>query len=188
MEIIDISQSDDLVNVIRKCNLNFRQVARSSRQELDRQSRIDTNNLVVYVDDSIDDALSTLSTEVQNMIASKSSKSETVSDISRSGEVVTVTRADGTTFTFTLPDQGTPWSGISDLDEITSMQDGYWLVVATPTGTYKLAYATLRDLLSDYDNLTNKPQIEGVTLQGNKTYEELNMCRLTNTEIENLLS
>lgn len=39
----------------------------------------------------------------------------------------------------------------------------------------------------DYNDLYNKPQIEGVTLQGNKTYEELNMNRLTNIELEAIL-
>lgn len=77
---------------------------------------------------------------------------------------------------------------ISDLDEVTAMQDGYWLPVATPTDTRKLSYSTLKGLLGDYDNLIHKPQIEGVTLQGNKTHEELNMYRLSNTEIESLLS
>ena len=39
----------------------------------------------------------------------------------------------------------------------------------------------------DYNDLYNKPQIEGVILQGNKTYEELNMNRLTNIELEAIL-
>lgn len=40
----------------------------------------------------------------------------------------------------------------------------------------------------DYNDLYNKPQIEGVPLQGNKTYEELNMHRITNMELENILN
>lgn len=39
----------------------------------------------------------------------------------------------------------------------------------------------------NYNNLNNKPMIEGVELVGNKTYEELNLSSLTNTEIEDLL-
>ena len=39
----------------------------------------------------------------------------------------------------------------------------------------------------DYEILENLPQIEGVTLIGNKTYEDLNLCSLTNSEIEELL-
>ena len=41
---------------------------------------------------------------------------------------------------------------------------------------------------SDYDLLDNKPQIEGVTLEGNKTYDELNLKYLTNEEIEILIN
>lgn len=40
----------------------------------------------------------------------------------------------------------------------------------------------------DYNSLRNKPRIEGVMLEGDKTYEELNMHRLTNIEIENILN
>lgn len=42
--------------------------------------------------------------------------------------------------------------------------------------------------VTSYNDLTDKPQIEGITLIGDKTYEELNLQRITNTEIENLLT
>lgn len=38
-----------------------------------------------------------------------------------------------------------------------------------------------------YNDLTNKPSIEGVTLTGNKTYADLNLQAITNNEIEDLL-
>lgn len=41
---------------------------------------------------------------------------------------------------------------------------------------------------ADYNYLQNKPQIEGVTLSGNKTFPNLNLSPLTNTQIENLLT
>lgn len=41
---------------------------------------------------------------------------------------------------------------------------------------------------NDYNLLYNKPQIEGVTLEGNKSFEELTLVSLTNAEIEQLLS
>ena len=40
---------------------------------------------------------------------------------------------------------------------------------------------------TDYELLRNKPQIEGVTLIGNKTFEELTLVSLTNEELEALL-
>lgn len=40
----------------------------------------------------------------------------------------------------------------------------------------------------DYASATNKPQINGVTLEGNKTNEELLIGALTNEEIESILS
>ena len=39
---------------------------------------------------------------------------------------------------------------------------------------------------SDYNDLANKPQIEGVTLSGNKTFPNLNLNVLTNTEIQEI--
>lgn len=39
----------------------------------------------------------------------------------------------------------------------------------------------------DYANATNKPQINGVTLEGNKTNEELDIKAISNSEIEELL-
>jgi len=39
----------------------------------------------------------------------------------------------------------------------------------------------------DYEELSNKPQIEGVTLIGDKSFSDLHLDALTNTEIEELL-
>lgn len=50
-----------------------------------------------------------------------------------------------------------------------------WSEVSEGTGT------------TDYNDLINKPQIEGVTLSGNKSFSDLNANRITNTEIENII-
>ena len=42
--------------------------------------------------------------------------------------------------------------------------------------------------VNDYNDLRNKPSIEGVELVGDKSFEELNLQRLTNTELENMLT
>ena len=39
----------------------------------------------------------------------------------------------------------------------------------------------------NYNELTNKPRIEGVELVGNRTFPELGLNKMTNAEIENLL-
>lgn len=39
---------------------------------------------------------------------------------------------------------------------------------------------------TDYNELINKPQIEGVTLESDKNYEQLNLYRLTNAQIEEI--
>ena len=40
----------------------------------------------------------------------------------------------------------------------------------------------------DYEELYNKPQIEGVTLIGNKSFEDLTLVSLSNIEIEFMLT
>ena len=42
--------------------------------------------------------------------------------------------------------------------------------------------------VNDYNDLRNKPSIEGVELVGDKSFEELNLQSLTNTELENMLT
>lgn len=41
---------------------------------------------------------------------------------------------------------------------------------------------------SNYEELSNLPQIEGITLIGNKSFAQLNMTRITNSELEDLLT
>lgn len=39
----------------------------------------------------------------------------------------------------------------------------------------------------DYTDLANKPKIEGVTLEGDQSFSQLNLSKLTNSELENML-
>lgn len=41
---------------------------------------------------------------------------------------------------------------------------------------------------NDYNKLTNKPKIEGVELVGDLTFPQLNLTRITNSELEELLN
>lgn len=40
----------------------------------------------------------------------------------------------------------------------------------------------------DYNDLLNKPRIEGVELEGDKSFDDLNLNKIPNSEIEELLS
>ena len=42
--------------------------------------------------------------------------------------------------------------------------------------------------VKDYNKLTNKPQINEIELQNNKNLEDLNVNKLTNKEIENIIN
>lgn len=41
---------------------------------------------------------------------------------------------------------------------------------------------------NDYNRLSNKPKIEGVELVGDLTFPQLNLSRITNSELEELLN
>lgn len=47
---------------------------------------------------------------------------------------------------------------------------------------------TMRVIMDDYNKLKNKPSINEVELVDNKQLEDLNINRLTNTDIENLIN
>lgn len=42
--------------------------------------------------------------------------------------------------------------------------------------------------IDDYEELVNKPQIEGVTLEGDKSFADLNLNFMTNIEMEEMLA
>lgn len=56
---------------------------------------------------------------------------------------------------------------------------------------YQLTIQALKDLIGgamSYNELSDKPKIEGVALQGDKTYEELNLEPITNFDLEFMLT
>lgn len=46
---------------------------------------------------------------------------------------------------------------------------------------------TLALINTKYDVLKGKPQIQGVTLEGDKSFEELGLSTMTNSELEKIL-
>ena len=70
---------------------------------------------------------------------------------------------------------------VRDLSVTTSLYPTDKLMVIGAEDEHLVAFDTIKDAIGD---LIEKPQIEGVTLEGNKTYEELNLQRVTNSEME----
>lgn len=68
-----------------------------------------------------------------------------------------------------------------------------YVPITTPTMWEHMAneVSSIKSTLADgvdYEDVHNKPKIEGVTLIGDKTYDQLNLAGLTNIEIEAMLS
>ncbi|MDR1629595.1 MAG: hypothetical protein LBS36_05210 [Oscillospiraceae bacterium] len=62
---------------------------------------------------------------------------------------------------------------------------------AVPMKVHANQYGTVTVLgegTNDYDVLVNKPRINGVTLVGNKTTEEIGIEEISNMELEDLLN
>ena len=45
MEVVDLSHNDDLISVIKKCNLNFKQLSYALTQSARKQRRIDSQDI-----------------------------------------------------------------------------------------------------------------------------------------------
>lgn len=91
------------------------------------------------------------------------------------------------------PDLFTEWVYINGAWEIfgsTKIDLSRYLTDVTVNGnsvvTNGVAEISIEDA-ADYERLQNLPSIEGVTLIGDKTFPQLNMSKLTNSEIEALL-
>lgn len=67
MEIVEISQNDDLITIARKCNLNFKQMAWSSSQATKRQSRIDSGETTAAIEQLIEQ----LQVDIPNEVAAQ---------------------------------------------------------------------------------------------------------------------
>lgn len=78
---------------------------------------------------------------------------------------------------------------VRDLTVSTSILPQDKLLVVGVSDEHLISIEDLQSSISvsDYSALDNKPQIEGVTLSGNKTFEDLSLTGLTNTELEELL-
>lgn len=71
--------------------------------------------------------------------------------------------------------------------ELSPLREVTGEIQSTGTVTGGLSLPTQRAATRDYDRLENKPQIEGVTLQGNKTFPELGLEEITPQEIDEII-
>lgn len=77
----------------------------------------------------------------------------------------------------------TPNKKISELDEITNVDDGYIPVVVN-NETKKIKLSNIPTGTGDYNELVNQPQVEGNTLQGNKSFRQLGLVEISELEID----
>lgn len=73
---------------------------------------------------------------------------------------------------------------VSPSASVTQTETGAVITVKDKFGTTS---AVLLNGVSDYNGLRNKPRIEGVELVGDLTFPQLNLSRITNSELEEIL-
>lgn len=85
-------------------------------------------------------------------------------------------------------DTGATGNGIASVTYVSSsgLVDTYKITFTNGTET-TFDVTNGEDGTDNYESLVNKPQIEGVTLIGNKSFSELSLNALTNIEIEEIL-
>lgn len=71
MEIVEITQSDDLSSVARKCAINFRQLARYVEQSVRKQGRINVDDIMQVVTALADEVAEIESTTIPNEVSAQ---------------------------------------------------------------------------------------------------------------------
>lgn len=85
------------------------------------------------------------------------------------------------------PDNGSPYY-VGARAYVTQNDNGATITVIDKEGTTTATVYNGTAGTTDYNDMVNKPAIEGVTLEGDKTYDDLNLQGITNTEIEDMLT
>ena len=101
-------------------------------------------------------------------------------------------RPDGSIVIGRLDDHGDPvgfYVRATDTNYTINTPSGETILNISVNDVTKLGeeIATVSDIVTDYEVLDNKPSIEGVELIGDKTFEDLSLEGITNSELENML-
>lgn len=102
-------------------------------------------------------------------------------------------RPDGSIVIGRLDDHGDPvgfYVRATDTNYTINTPSGETILNISVNDVTKLGeeIATVSDIVTDYEALDNKPSIEGVELIGDKTFEDLSLQGITNSELENMLN
>lgn len=85
-------------------------------------------------------------------------------------------------FNITFNDESDDLTALFDeSDELTASFDN-------ESDSFKAVFDETGFGTNDYNKLINKPQIEAVTLRGNKSFEDLGLSVMSNMDIENLIN
>lgn len=96
-------------------------------------------------------------------------------------------RAQGTTLSSTSESSGSNVTSVSA--EVVTLSPGSPATVSATLSDSSLDFQFgIPGSTIDYNQLSNKPQIEGVTLEGNKTYPDLNLEAISGETITNIFN
>lgn len=84
MEIVDLKHSDDLIDVVRKCNANFKQLAFSISQDIKRQGRTstaDVNDAIIGMRNELDIISGSIAGEIAAQVSAQVASQLAAADI-----------------------------------------------------------------------------------------------------------
>lgn len=136
----------------------------------------------------VDGAL--LTEDDQRLLTESSQNIVVESATTRAVETTTATQT--ATATATQTAISTNSVKISQLTESESLGEENCFPVVSAKQTKKVTYDTIKTQLedevsADYEKARKKPSVNGVSLTGNKSFEDLGLEEVTNTEIEDIM-
>ena len=194
--LIDININDTLQDVIRKCNHNFR-MTRSKIQ----------NTAIRDLSEDVDVALDELTTALTNEInRSRTADSEMNDKIDRivfdqSGRIdpsILPSYIDDVIEVYPLQSQtelSRDWLSDQPNGNPITPETGKIYITLAASENYLAnsqfrwsgnSYINISASTSNYNNLINKPSIENVTLENNKTFDELGISSISNARLEEI--
>ena len=197
--LIDININDTLQDVIRKCNHNFRMASRS---------RIQTTalrDLSEDVEGALDNLAEVLADEIDRSRTADSEMNDKIDRIvfDQSGRIdpsILPSYIDDVIEAYPLQSETeltSDWLSLQQDGDPIVPETGKIYVILDASENYPVnsqfrwsgnSYVNISTGNTDYNNLINKPSIENVTLENNKTFEELGASPISNARLEEIFS
>lgn len=117
MEVIEITQSDDLSSVARKCAINFRQLARYVEQSVRKQGRINVDDIMQVVTALADEVAEIESVTIPNEVSAQIAAQDIPGMVDDAVEAAMVPVVGSYEISDSMPSYaGTSWEQVGEIE------------------------------------------------------------------------